>query len=46
MKQVTFGDYDKYYQNMYASEGYKLEDGCNLTLSDKDQGWSGLKGTF
>lgn len=29
-----------------SGEGYKLEDGTTLTLSDKDQKWLGLKETF
>ncbi|WP_248406004.1 dTDP-4-dehydrorhamnose 3,5-epimerase [Butyrivibrio fibrisolvens] len=34
------------YRGSASAEGYKLEDGCDLTLSGKDQGWSGLKDTF
>lgn len=29
-----------------SSEGYVLEDGTALNLSDKDQKWLGLKDTF
>lgn len=34
------------YQGSASSEGYKMEDGTELTLSDKDQNWSGIKDVF
>ncbi len=34
------------YQGTASSEGYTLEDGTPLNLSDKDQKWAGLKDTF
>lgn len=34
------------YQGSASAEGYTLEDGTKLILSDKDQKWSGLKDTF
>lgn len=34
------------YKGTASSEGYTLEDGTKLSLSDKDQKWFGLKDTF
>ena len=34
------------YQGRASAEGYTLEDGTALILSDKDQKWMGLKDTF
>ncbi len=34
------------YSGSAASEGYTLRDGVKLSLSDKDQKWMGLDGTF
>ena len=34
------------YPGSASAEGYTLEDGTPLNLSDKDQKWLGLKGTF
>ena len=34
------------YNGTPAKDGYKLEDGTPLNLSDKDQKWGGLKDTF
>lgn len=34
------------YKNSASAEGYALEDGMALTLSDKEQKWLGLKDTF
>lgn len=34
------------YQGTASSEGYQLEDGTSLNISDKDQLWVGLKHTF
>ncbi|HWQ41968.1 MAG TPA: dTDP-4-dehydrorhamnose 3,5-epimerase [Desulfosporosinus sp.] len=34
------------YQGTASAEGYRLEDGAKLNLSDKDQKWLGLKDTF
>ncbi len=34
------------YQGSASAEGYALEDGTKLILSDKDQKWLGLKDTF
>ncbi len=34
------------YQGSASAEGYTLEDGTKLILSDKDQKWLGLKDTF
>ena len=34
------------YQGNASAEGYQLEDGTALNLSDKDQKWVGLKDTF
>lgn len=34
------------YNNSASSEGYALEDGAPLNLSDKDQKWLGFKDTF
>lgn len=34
------------YQGTASAEGYKLESGERLNLSDKDQKWLGLKDTF
>lgn len=34
------------YQGTASAEGYILEDGTKLNLSDKDQKWVGLKDTF
>lgn len=34
------------YQGSALAEGYQLEDGTPLNLSDKDQKWVGLKDTF
>ena len=34
------------YQGTASAEGYTLEDGTALNLSDKDQKWVGLKDTF
>lgn len=38
----VFGEY----QGNASAEGYHLEDGTALNLSDKDQKWLGLKETF
>lgn len=34
------------YKGTPSAEGYKLDDGTPLNLSDKDQKWAGLKDTF
>ena len=34
------------YKGTASGEGYALEDGTALNLSDKDQLWVGLKDTF
>lgn len=34
------------YKGTAGAEGYTLEDGTKLNLSEKDQGWLGLKDTF
>jgi dTDP-4-dehydrorhamnose 3,5-epimerase len=34
------------YNGNPSTEGYELEDGTSLTLSDKDRKWAGLKNTF
>lgn len=34
------------YKGSASADGYTLEDGTALNLSDKDQKWLGLKGTF
>ena len=34
------------YHGTPEAQGYQLEDGTPLTLSDKDQNWAGLKETF
>ena len=34
------------YQGTSSAEGYALDDGTPLNLSDKDQKWAGLKDTF
>lgn len=34
------------YQGSASAEGYSLSDGTKLSLSDKDQKWVGIKGTF
>ena len=34
------------YTGSASSEGYELEDGIKLNLSDKDQKWCGMKETF
>lgn len=34
------------YKGTASAEGYTLEDGTKLNLSDKDQNWSGIKDTF
>lgn len=34
------------YKGSTSAEGYTLEDGTVLNLSDKDQKWLGLKDTF
>lgn len=34
------------YKGTPSAEGYALEDGTPLNLSDKDQKWLGLKDTF
>ena len=34
------------YQGTASAEGYALDDGTPLNLSDKDQKWAGLKDTF
>ena len=34
------------YQGSASAEGYELEDGTKLNLSDKDQKWLRLKDTF
>ena len=34
------------YKGSASAEGYTLEDGTTLNLSDKDQKWLGLKDTF
>lgn len=34
------------YKSSASAEGYTLEDGTALNLSDKDQKWQGLKDTF
>jgi len=34
------------YQGTASAEGYRLESGENLNLSDKDQKWLGIKETF
>ena len=32
------------YQGTPAADGYTMEDGTPLTLSDKDQKWPGIRG--
>ena len=34
------------YQGTASAEGYELEDGTKLNLSEKDKKWLGLKDTF
>ena len=34
------------YQGSASAEGYVMEDGTALNLSDKDQKWLGIKDTF
>ena len=34
------------YSGSASADGYTLEDGTPLNLSEKDQKWSGLKDTF
>lgn len=34
------------YKDSASAEGYKLEDGTKLNLSDKDQKWLGIRDTF
>lgn len=34
------------YKRTSAAEGYTMDDGTPLNLSDKDQKWLGLKDTF
>lgn len=34
------------YKDSASAEGYMLEDGTSLSLSDKNQKWLGLKDTF
>ena len=34
------------YPGNASAEGYTLDDGTKLTLSDRDQEWVGLKDTF
>ena len=34
------------YKGSASGEGYALDDGTPLNLSDKDQKWAGLKETF
>ena len=34
------------YKGNASAEGYALDDGAPLNLSDKDQKWDGLRGTF
>ena len=34
------------YKGSASGEGYHLEDGTPLNLSDKDQKWLGIKDTF
>jgi dTDP-4-dehydrorhamnose 3,5-epimerase len=34
------------YKGSASAEGYELDDGTKLNLSDKDQKWLGLKDTF
>ena len=34
------------YQGSASAEGYAMEDGTALNLSDKDQKWLGIKDTF
>ena len=34
------------YNGTASNEGYKLEDGTELNLSDKDKLWVGLRDTF
>lgn len=34
------------YNGTASAEGYRLEDGTKLNLSEKDQKWLGLKDTF
>ena len=34
------------YQGTPSAEGYQLDDGTPLNLSNKDQKWLGLKDTF
>ena len=36
----------EYVGTMRMESGYTLEDGTPLSLSDKDQKWSGLRETF
>ena len=40
------GTYKGEYKGSASAEGYTLEDGTVLNLSDKDQKWLGLKDTF
>ena len=34
------------YKGNASAEGYRLEDGTGLMLSEKDQKWDGVRGTF
>ena len=43
---VTWPQLKGEYKGTASAEGYTLEDGTPLNLSDKDQKWAGLKDTF
>ena len=43
---ITWPSLTGEYKGSASGEGYHLEDGTKLNLSDKDQLWRGLKDTF
>ena len=43
---ITWPSLEGEYKGSASGEGYHLEDGTKLNLSDKDQLWRGLKDTF
>lgn len=43
---IEWPDLQGIYAGSASAEGYRLTDGTPLTLSEKDQKWSGLKETF
>ena len=37
---------DGEYRGSASADGYRLDDGTGLILSEKDQMWDGFRGTF